>query len=132
MINTTDCITLYRPTGPNELKLLEESGYRKWPRRLPEQPIFYPVTNEVYAKEISIQWNVKESGVGYVTRFRVKKDFMDRYKIQQVGASHHTEWWVPAEDLEELNLNMVGLIEVIGEYYSEALLHPISMRPDDC
>jgi hypothetical protein len=27
-----------------------------------------------------------------------------------------TEWWVPAEDLEELNRNIVGKIEVIGEY----------------
>jgi hypothetical protein len=51
-----------------------------------------------------------------VTRFEVKKTFMDRYEIHQVGASHHTEWWIPAEDLDELNENIVGLIEVIGEY----------------
>jgi hypothetical protein len=30
--------------------------------------------------------------------------------------SVQTEWWIPAEDLEELNENIVGLIEVIGEY----------------
>ncbi len=60
--------------------------------------------------------NVKEKGVGYVTRFHVKKSFMDRYQIQQVGGSSHTEWWVPAEELEALNDNIVGLIEVIGEY----------------
>ncbi|MEA5604142.1 hypothetical protein [Nostoc sp. UHCC 0252] len=28
----------------------------------------------------------------------------------------HTEWWIPAEELEELNSNIVGKIEVIGEY----------------
>ena len=111
-----DTITLYRPTGPNELTLVEASGFTRWPPRLPEQPIFYPVTNEQYAKEIAQQWNIKESGVGYVTRFEVKKAFMDRYDIQQVGAAHHTEWWIPAEELEELNDNIVGKIEVIGEY----------------
>ena len=111
-----ETITLYRPTGPNELKLVEESGFNKWPPRLPEQPIFYPVTNEKYAKEIATQWNIKDSGVGYVTKFLVKKSFMAKYKIEQVGASHHTEWWVPAEELEELNSNIVGKIEVIGEY----------------
>lgn len=111
-----ETITLYRPTGPNELKLIEESGFTKWPPRLPEQPIFYPVTNEEYAKEIAIKWNIKDSKVGYVTRFMVKKDFMDKYEIQQVGGKNHTEWWIPADDLDELNSNIVGLIEVIGEY----------------
>ena len=109
-------IVMYRPTGLNELELVEESGFTKWPPRLPEQPIFYPVTNEQYAKEIATKWNIKDSGVGYVTRFEVKKDFMSKYKIEQVGASHHTEWWVPAEELDELNKNIVGKIEVIGEY----------------
>lgn len=111
-----ETIVLYRPAGPKELKLVEESGYKKWPPRLPEQPIFYPVTNEQYAREIATQWNIKDSGVGYVTKFHVKKSFMDKYKIEKAGASHHTEWWVPAEDLEQLNNNIVGLIEVIGEY----------------
>jgi hypothetical protein len=78
--------------------------------------IFYPVTNEKYAKEIAIQWNSRDDGVGYVTKFFVKKSFMDRYNIQQVGAHYHTEWWIPAEELEELNKNIMGKIEVIGEY----------------
>lgn len=111
-----DTITLYRPTSPKELALVEASGYKAWPPRLPEQPIFYPVTNEAYAKEIAIQWNIKQSGIGYVTCFEVKKTFMDKYDEQQVGGSHHTEWWIPAEELDELNKNIVGTIEVIGEY----------------
>jgi len=108
--------TLYRPTGPEELKLVEESGFRCWPPRLPGQPIFYPVTNEKYAIEIATRWNIKDSGVGYVTKFEVKSEYMSRYKIEQVGAAHHTEWWVPDAELPELNDNIVGLIEVIGEY----------------
>lgn len=109
-------ITMYRPTGPNELKLVKESGYTAWPPRLPGQPIFYPVTNEKYAKEIATKWNIKDSGVGYVTRFEVNKSFVDNYKIEQVGGSHHTEWWIPADELETLNSNIIGVIEVIGEY----------------
>lgn len=107
---------MYRPTGPAELKLLKDANFRRWPPRLPEQPIFYPVTNEQYAIDIATQWNIKASGVGYVTRFSVKKSFVDNYKIQKVGGAHHTEWWIPAEKLEELNDNIVGEIEVIGEY----------------
>ncbi len=107
---------MYRPTGPEELELVKQSGFTKWPPRLPDQPIFYPVTNEQYAKEIATKWNINASGVGYVTRFEVKKAFMAKYNIEQVGASHHTEWWVPAEELEELNRHIVGKIKVIGEY----------------
>jgi hypothetical protein len=114
-----ETVTLYRPTGPEELALVAESGYTRWPPRLLGQPIFYPVTNEQYAVDIATRWNVKDSGVGYVTRFQVKKAFMDRYPVQRVGAEHHTEWWVPAEELEELNANIVGPIEVIGEYRAE-------------
>ena len=110
-------VILFRPTGPEELRLVEESGYRRWPPRLEGQPIFYPVTNEQYAAEIASRWNVEESGTGYVTRFRVRKSFMDRYEVQRVGAVHHTEWWIPAADLEELNDNIVGEIEVIAEFH---------------
>jgi hypothetical protein len=97
---------------------VRDSGFTRWPPRLPEQPIFYPVTNEQYAIEIASDWNVKASGSGYVTRFRVRKSFMDRYAVQQVGTSHHTEWWIPAEDLDELNANIVGPIEVVSEFHA--------------
>ena len=113
----SDSITiLFRPVGPEELDLLRHSGFTKWPPRLPEQPIFYPVTNEQYASEIAEKWNVKDSGYGAVTRFQVLSSFMSHYPIQQVGGSHHTEWWVPAEDLDALNDNIVGVIEVIREF----------------
>jgi len=107
---------LYRPTGPEELELIKQNGYKKWPPRLPEQPIFYPVTNEQYAIEIARDWNVPASGVGYVTRFHVRKAFMDNYAVQKVGGALHTEWWIPAEELEDMNANIVGEIEVIHEF----------------
>lgn len=109
--------TLFRPTGPQELALVRESGFSKWPPRLPDQPIFYPVTNEEYAVEIARDWNVPASGYGCVTRFEVRKTFMDQYKIQQVGAARHTEWWIPAEELDKMNENIVGLIQVIREFH---------------
>lgn len=107
---------LYRPVGPKELALIEASGFRAFPPRLPEQPIFYPVTNEEYARHIAEQWNVNESGAGYVTRFAVREDFIARYPVQQVGARVHTEYWVPAEELADFNHNIVGLIEVIARF----------------
>lgn len=113
---SVETVTLYRPTGPRELALVRDSGFRRWPPRLPDQPIFYPVTNEDYAIQIARDWNVPASGSGYVTRFHVRADFMQRYSLQTVGGREHTEWWVPAEELEQLNDHIVGLIEVIHEF----------------
>ena len=107
---------LYRPVGPKELALIAASGYREFPPRLPGQPIFYPVLNEEYARQIARDWNVPASGAGYVTRFAVRNEFVARYPIQTVGGSVHQELWIPAEDLAEMNRNIVGLIEVIAEY----------------
>ncbi|SDR98102.1 hypothetical protein [Jiangella sp. DSM 45060] len=109
-------VTLWRPTGPEELELVRASGWREWPPRLPDQPIFYPVLNEDYATRIARDWNVKASGAGYVTRFEVEKTFLDRYDVQQAGGQTILEYWIPAEDLEEFNQHIVGLIEVVAEY----------------
>lgn len=59
-----ETIELWRPTGPEEIELVRASGSRRWPPRLPDQPIFYPVLNEDYATRIARDWNVKASGVG--------------------------------------------------------------------
>ncbi|MGI8503864.1 MAG: hypothetical protein ACR2LR_22430 [Hassallia sp.] len=50
--------------------MIRESGYREFPPRLPEQPIFYPVLNEEYAVQIARDWNAatNDTGIGYVTR----------------------------------------------------------------
>ena len=109
-------VELWRPTGPEELALVEASGWRAWPPRLPEQPIFYPVLNEEYATLIVRDWNVRHSGVGYVTRFRVRTEFLDQYEVHQVGGRAILEYWIPAEDLPELNANLVGTIEIVAEY----------------
>ncbi len=109
--------TLYRPVGPKELELIAASEFRSFPPRLPEQPIFYPVLNEEYARQIARDWNVKASGAGYVTRFEVRNEFLERYPVQTVGGVIHRELWIPAEELPELNQNIVGLIEVIAGFH---------------
>jgi hypothetical protein len=116
MNTSTQTVTLWRPTGPEELALVEASGWRRWPPRLPEQPIFYPVLNKEYATMIARDWNVKHSGVGYVTRFQVRKDFLDRYDAHQVGGQTIREYWIPTEDLDAFNDNIDGTIEVVAEY----------------
>lgn len=110
---------LYRPVGPEELALIERSGWTKFPPRLPEQPIFYPVMNEEYAIQIARDWNVAASGSGFVTKFAVNTDYLSKFEIQNVGGHIHNELWVPAEELEEFNANIVGQIEVAQSFFPE-------------
>jgi len=114
-----DAVTLYRPVEPKELELIRQSGFRSFPARLPEQPIFYPVLTEAYAVNIARDWNVPASGAGYVTRFSVRRSFLARYAVQDAGGSQHREYWIPTEELARFNENIVGLIEVTAEFRAE-------------
>lgn len=119
----TGTMTLYRPVGARELELIAASGYRAFPPRLAQQPIFYPVLNEEYAVQIARDWNTKDEAsgyVGFVTRFRVDAAFAGRHEPQTVGASMHRELWVPAEELDVFNAHIVGLIDVIAEFRASA------------
>jgi len=117
-MSATETTVLYRPVGTKELLLIRESGNTRFPPRLPEQPIFYPVLNEAYATQIARDWNARhnEDHVGYVTRFHVRTDYLKRYEMKVVGRSEHQEYWIPAEELDEFNEQIVGEIEVIAEY----------------
>lgn len=87
-----------------------------FPPRLPEQPIFYPVTTEDYAVKIARDWNVPASGSGFVTRFDVTRDYLNRYAVQDAGGKAHREYGIPAEDMDAFNAAIVGLIEVVHEF----------------
>ena len=111
--------TLFRPTGPKELALIEASGWQSFPPRLPDQPIFYPVMNQEYATQIARDWNVKASGSGYVSRFAADSAYLAKFPVQRVGALIHEELWVPAEELAEFNQHIVGPIKVVAEFHTE-------------
>lgn len=109
---------LYRPVGLNELRLIYQADLRAFPPRLPDQPIFYPVLNEPYARKIARDWNTKsETFAGFVTRFSVDDAYASKFQRQVVGAREHEELWVPAEELADFNAHLQAPIEVIGAHF---------------
>jgi hypothetical protein len=82
----TEKTFLFRPIDPEGLELIRQSGWSRFPPRLPEQPIFYLVLNEKY-----------------VTKFAVSNEYIKRFDIHIVGGSEHAEYWIPAEQLDEFN-----------------------------
>lgn len=111
---------LFRPVGLAELTLLAAADMRAFPPRLPAQPIFYPVLNQDYARQIARDWNTREEGrAGFVTRFRVDDGFAARYPVQVVGGRQHQELWVPAEELAAFNARIEGEVEVVEAYFGD-------------
>jgi hypothetical protein len=111
-------VTLYRPVGTTELELIAAADWRAFPPRLPDQPIFYPVTNEGYARQIAREWNTahNEDRRGYVVRFDVRADVANTYERRVVGGREHEELWVPAEELPGFNAAIEGRIRLVAEY----------------
>lgn len=113
---------LYRPVGSKELELIAQSDYRRFPPRLPTQPIFYPVLKFEYAETIARDWNTKvpASGFsGFVLRFEVDDAYGAQFPIQTVGSSQHQELWVPAEELEIFNQHIIGKITLEASFCGE-------------
>ena len=111
---------LFRPVGLEELCLVYEAGMRAFPPRLPDQPIFYPVTNEGYAIQIAKDWNTKSgTKAGFVTKFSVADEHASRFERRVVGAKEHEELWVPADELAAFNDQIDGRIEVTRAFFGD-------------
>jgi ADP-ribose pyrophosphatase len=129
--STQFTMTLFRPVGLGEMKLIHETGMRAFPPRLPDQPIFYPVCNREYATQIARDWNAKDgfSGrVGFVLSFDIDANYIDRFEKHIVGGAMHEELWVAAEDLDEFNARIAGEIKVLEVFQGDGVL--LDLEPD--
>jgi hypothetical protein len=128
-------LVLFRPVGLKELALIAKAEFRAFPPRLPHQPIFYPVLDLDYARQIAGDWNPTDelSGyIGFVTRFSVDEAYVSRFPVQIAGSKRHRELWVPAEELDEFNANIVDPVRVVEAYpgprFAEEL-DPVTLVP---
>jgi hypothetical protein len=123
-------VTLYRPTDTKELALIEALDFAAFPPRLPDQPIFYPVTNEGYARQIARDWNTKVGDkTGFVTRFAVVAEHLSKYERKIVGGREHEEYWIPAGELDAFNRAIIGKIEIIARFTEQDRLAHEQAQP---
>lgn len=111
---------LFRPVGLHELALIWDTGMREFPPRLPHQPIFYPVANIDYARQIARNWNTadeKSGYAGFVTSFDLDESYLSNFKPHTVGSSEHVEYWIPAQDLLSFNRAISGPIRLEDGFF---------------
>ena len=112
---------LYRPVGLQEMELIYDNGMKGFPASLPQQPIFYPVLQLAYARQIASEWNAKNGQyAGYVTQFKVEDQYLGQFKKHAIGESQHEEYWIPAEELDAFNQHLLGLIRVVEAHFGTA------------
>ncbi|HTJ12836.1 MAG TPA: hypothetical protein VL547_12450 [Dinghuibacter sp.] len=126
-------VTLYRPVGLRELELIAASGWKRFPPRLEWQPIFYPVLERVYAEQIALEWNTRDSFSGFlgaVTAFVLPEAVVSQYEVREVGGMIHRELWIPAGELEDMNDAIVGEILLVRAYIGKGFSFPedVSLR----
>jgi hypothetical protein len=112
-------MVLFRPVGFQELQLIADAHFRAYPPRLPDQPIFYPVLNFEYARQIAEGWNTRYNNppCGFITRFEINNEYAKQFKVETVGARENQELWIPAEMLEDFNAHIIGKITIEAAYY---------------
>jgi hypothetical protein len=113
---------LYRPTGKKEYDLIKETNFKKFPPRLSWQPIFYPVLNQKYAERIAEYWNTNDENsdfVGIVTQFNVNDVYVNKFERHIVGTDICEELWIPAEELDVFNENIIGKIKIVKVFYGK-------------
>jgi hypothetical protein len=116
---------LFRPVGLHELALIWDKGMRGFPPRLSHQPIFYPVANPEYARQIARDWNTpdeKSGFAGFVTAFELDGSYLSNFKPHTVGSPEHVEYWVPAESLTSFNDAIRGPIRLENGFFGAAFM----------
>ena len=105
---------LYRPINLEELILIEESFWKRIPIRLGGwQPILYVVSNLEYAEEILTKWYIPSGIDGYIICCEVNSEFLSKYNVENADGKIHNEYWIPADDVDEFNNNLIGYIQVL-------------------
>ena len=122
---------LFRSIGVQELALLWETGMREFPPRLIQQPIFYPVVNLEYARQIARTWNAPDANsgfAGFVTQFDMSSTYLTKYELHTAGSDAHREYWIPVREMPSFNKAINGLISVEDAFFGPEFAGDI---PDD-
>lgn len=103
---------LFRPVGEKEFRMIQQSGFKSFPARLPGRRVLNPVLNKEYAAEIASKR--KAGGRNYVVEFEADDSYISWFETKTVG--QHQEISIPAEQIDEFNSHLIGLISVVAVY----------------
>ena len=117
-----DTRVLFSSVGRRELELIRQSGCRQFPPRPAHQPVLHPLLTEEHARRIARERHARDESsgfAGFVLRFSVKSTFLEQFAVEKGESCEALEYRIPAERLPELNENIVGVIQMLADYYGQ-------------
>ncbi|MGW4946017.1 hypothetical protein ACWEOZ_31050 [Actinoplanes sp. NPDC004185] len=115
-VDEASTVTLWRSVGQDELDAVASSGWRAWPLRLPDQPIFSAVRERQLAVRICRERTVPAEGVGYVVQFDVPRRSLHRFEAVHGTGRDEFGYRIPANEVAELNATIIGVIREEADY----------------
>ena len=109
---------LYRPLSAEEYNAVAEKGFRGFPPRSAEQPLFAALLSQTGAKKIARHMRIEKQAehTAYVVSFLVDDAYIRQFPVQQDDEPDFRALWIPAEDVEILNQHLIGKIRIIERY----------------
>ncbi len=101
-------MTVFYPVDPDELLVIEESGWRRFGPRRPDQPVLTLTLGWDHARRLADVGNRRRP----VIRCNVRTEFLNRYPVETAGDPARQEYRIPAGHIDGLNEALVGSIEV--------------------
>lgn len=108
--------TLYKSLSPVQLAQVVSLGWRAFPAMDDDQQIFAPKLHQAYAEMLARQLEMAHFQAGYVVRFTLGNDFLQRFTPVSVAYREHEEYRIPVRSLAELNRAIVGRIELVSGF----------------
>lgn len=109
---------LFRAVGEKEFRLIQQSGFKRFPARLPGQPVLHAVLNKAYASEIASKRKLQDKSSenrSYVLEFEVDDTYISWFEAETIAPGKQ-ELSIPAEQIDEFNSHINGLISIVGVF----------------
>ncbi len=103
--------TLYRAVNAEELAALQSLRWKGFPPCA--EAAFYPALNARFALDFIHSQEGGKKPALYLTRFQIHAGYVRSFEVQTLSGEVHDELWVPAEEWENFNRNIVGRIAVV-------------------
>lgn len=101
------------------LEAIRVRSWKSFPPLQEEEAAFYPAISQLFALQKAQDWTLPDWGECYVTQFRIAAGYVRNFEVQTLSGEVHEELWVPAEELENFNSNIVGKIQVLKAFTAE-------------
>jgi hypothetical protein len=104
---------LFRSVGEKEFRLIQQNGFKSFPARMPGRRGMNLASDKEYAMQIAAKRS-NEDRRNYIVEFEADDNYLSWFSTKTTDG--HQEFNIPAEQIDEFNSHITGLISVVGVF----------------